>query len=99
MKYNFDWNPIKDSSNQRKHRLSFRQAATVFKDPRQITIYDEKHSQDEDRWTTLGVDSTGTIRVVIHTFEQVKPDVCRIRIISARKATKAEVLQYQEGDE
>lgn len=98
LEYSFDWDFAKEASNRRKHRVSFRQAATVFKDPRQISIYDDKHSQNEDRWTTLGIDSSGTLRVVIHTFESVSEGLCRIRIISARKATKAEILQYQESD-
>lgn len=98
MKYSFDWDVAKEASNRRKHRLSFHQAATVFKDPRQIAVYDETHSQDEDRWTTIGIDSSGIVRVVVHTFEQVGKSVCRIRIISARSATKTEILQYQASD-
>ena len=98
MEYSFDWDFAKEASNRRKHSISFRQAATVFRDPRQISIYDDEHSQGEDRWTTLGIDSSGTLRVVIHTFESVGEELCRIRIISARKATKAETLQYQESD-
>lgn len=42
MKYSFDWDAAKEASNRRKHRISFRQAATVFQDPRQISIYDER---------------------------------------------------------
>ncbi|MEO1395588.1 MAG: BrnT family toxin [Cyanobacteria bacterium J06634_5] len=99
MKYSFDWDAKKEISNRQKHRTAFRQAATVFEDPCQITIYDEKHSQKEDRWITLGLDSEGIVRVVVHTFDQLSKDVCKIRIISARKANKSEVFQYQEGDE
>jgi len=51
IRYHFDWNPIK---NQRKHNLSFRQAATVFRDPSQLSIYDEDHSENEERWITIG---------------------------------------------
>ncbi|WP_346293384.1 BrnT family toxin [Sphaerothrix gracilis] len=99
MRYRFDWAPAKDASNFQKHRISFRQAATVFRDPRQVSIYDAEHSQDEDRWITLGVDSSGVVRVVVHTFEQMSQEVCHIRIISARKATRAEILQYQGAEE
>jgi uncharacterized protein len=95
--YTFDWDPDKEASNIQKHKVSFRRAATVFRDPRQVSIYDDEHSQNEDRWITLGVDSGSVIRLVVHTFDQVSEDRCRIRIISARKATGGEILQYQEG--
>ncbi|MEG4859689.1 BrnT family toxin [Microcoleus sp. K1-B1] len=49
MDYNFDWNPAKEKQNIRKHQLNFRWASTVFRDRSQLTIYDEEHSQDEDR--------------------------------------------------
>ncbi|NOX61143.1 MAG: BrnT family toxin [Chloroflexi bacterium] len=42
------------------------------------------------------MDSTGVLRVVVHTFEQTSEDLCEIRIISARKATKRETRQYKE---
>ncbi|GAC1463513.1 MAG: BrnT family toxin [Chamaesiphon sp.] len=96
MRYNFDWNPAKEQQNIRKHGINFRQAATVFRDPNQLSIYDEIHSEDEDRWITIGLDSTGILRVVVHAFEQVNDSLCNIRIISARKATHSEAKQYEE---
>lgn len=98
MRYKFDWTPVKGRKNIRKHHISFRQAATVFRDPNQLTVYDEDHSEDEDRWVTIGLDSTGVLRVVIHTFEQLEEQLCHIHIISARKATKAEERQYREAN-
>ncbi len=98
MRYNFDWDPAKEKQNARKHKLAFRRAATVFRDPNQLSIYDEEHSQDEDRWITIGINGGGILRVVIHTFEQVDENLCEIRIISARKASNAEEKQYREGD-
>ena len=95
MRYNFDWNPIKEKQNIRKHKINFRLASTVFRDPYQLTLYDEEHSQYEDRWITLGLDDTGILRVIIHTFEQINQDCCLIRIISARKATFKEQQYYQ----
>ena len=94
--YRFDWDPEKEVLNIRKHRISFRRAATTFRDPNQLTLYDEEHSKTEDRWVTVGLDGTGTLRVVVHTFGQVDEDLCEIRIISARKATKREAEQYME---
>lgn len=98
MRYSFDWNSTKEQQNIRKHRVSFRQAATIFRDPNQLSIYDEEHSEAEERWITLGIDSTGVVRVVVHTFEQINDELCQIRIISARKATSLEMRQYREGD-
>ncbi|MCL1475753.1 BrnT family toxin [Argonema antarcticum A004/B2] len=96
MDYNFDWNSAKEKQNIRKHQLNFRLASTVFRDPYQLTIYDEEHSQDEDRWITIGLDETGILRLVIHTFEETDRSSCMIRIISARKATFIETQSYQE---
>jgi uncharacterized DUF497 family protein len=96
LRYRFDWDPGKERKNIHKHRVSFRQAATVFRDPNQLSTYDEEHSEEEDRWVTIGLDSAGVLRVVVHTFEQVEEDLCQIRVISARKATSAEAREYQE---
>ncbi len=95
MDYQFDWDPNKDQQNRRKHRFSFRQAATVFADPNQISLYDEEHSKKEDRWITIGLDSGGILRVVIHTFEQLTSTSVTIRIISARTATSSEAGYYR----
>jgi uncharacterized DUF497 family protein len=94
--YRFDWDPAKETQNVRKHKVSFRRAATAFRDPNQLSIYDEEHSEAEDRWVTMGLDSTGILQVVVHTFEQVDESLYEIRIISARKATRQEAGQYRE---
>ena len=97
MRYRFDWDPAKERSNIQKHKLSFRKAATIFRDPNQLSIYDEEHSEYEDRWVTMGLDDGGILQVVVHTFKQVDESLNEIRIISARKATSREARQYQEG--
>ena len=99
MRYDFDWDPPKEKANIRKHKVGFRKAATVFRDPNQLSIYDQEHSDAEDRWITIGIDSSGILRVVVHTFTQVAEDSCEIRIISARAATSRETRQYREGIE
>ena len=96
MRYEFDWDPNKEVKNVRKHKVSFHQAATIFRDPNQLSIYDEDHSEVEDRWITIGLDSAGVLRVVVHTFRQVRSDLCKIRIISARRATANEAKRYRE---
>ena len=99
MRYKFDWDPAKEKTNVRKHKVSFRRAATVFRDPNQLSIYDEEHSEYEDRWITMGIDSGGVLRVVVHTFEQIGESLCEIRIVSARKATSREARRYKESNE
>ncbi len=93
--HNFEWDPSKARQNLRKHRVSFERAATVFVDANQVSVHDEEHDADEERYITLGIDSTGIMLVVVHTFRQTSPSESNIRIISARKATKAEIKQHE----
>lgn len=94
MQYNFEWDPSKARENIRKHKVSFERAAHVFLDPYMLSVEDEEHSEEEDRWITLGVDKSGILLVVHHTFREVDPDNFSIRIISARKSTRGEAKQY-----
>ena len=96
MDYCFEWDPNKAAANQRKHGVSFDQAATVFLDPRALSLYDEDHSTEEDRRITLGIAATTGLLVVHHTYEESSSSVVRIRIISSRKPTKHEARQYTE---
>jgi len=96
VRYYFDWVPNKAKANQKKHGIGFEQASTIFLDPRMITVFDTEHSEHEDRWVTIGIDRIGILLVVVHTFQQLDADWCKIRIISARKATRKESKQYQE---
>jgi len=97
MNYNFEWDPNKAKSNISKHKISFEDASSVFKDKNAISIYDNKHSSEEDRWITIGLDAKTKILVVIHTFITIDKNNCNIRVISARKATKQEKTIYQKG--
>ena len=96
MRYTFEWDRIKAKENLRKHRISFDRAAEVFLDPLAISIFDEEHSEHEERWISVGKDRNGSVLVLIHTFSEVATDECKIRIISARKANKRETRQYEE---
>ena len=95
MNYNFEWDLKKAKSNVSKHKISFEDATSVFKNENAISIYDKKHSLKEDRWITIGLDTKTRILVVIHTFIIIDKDNCNIRVISARKATKQEKIIYQ----
>ncbi|MGM0520293.1 MAG: BrnT family toxin [Campylobacterota bacterium] len=97
MNYNFEWDPSKAKSNISKHKINFEDAATIFKDENAISIFDEEHSESEDRWITLGIDTKTRTIVVVHTFITIDKNNCNIRIISARKATKNEQKFYKEG--
>ena len=96
MRYYFDWDPNKAKANRKKHGIVFEQASTIFLDPRMIAVFDSEHSEHEDRWATIGIDGNGILLVAVHTFQQLGADSCKIRIISARKATRKESKQYQE---
>jgi hypothetical protein len=97
MEYVFDWDARKARFNVRKHGVAFPRASAVFLDPRAISIPDEEHSNDEERWVTMGLDAAGNVLVVVHTFAQVNPTRCLVRLISARTATRQELLQYHTG--
>ena len=94
--YHFDWDPLKAQSNLAEHKVSFRLAGSVFRDPLATTIFDEEHSEEEERWVTLGQAENGQYLVVIHTFSQTSPAEAIIRIVSARQATRREIQHYQE---
>ena len=97
MRYDFEWDTGKAKSNVRKHKINFERATTIFRDPNLLSIPDEEHSVNEERWLTMGLDENGSLLVVSHKFENLSNAVYRVRIISARKATKREETQYEEG--
>jgi uncharacterized DUF497 family protein len=97
--YEFEWDPVKVTANLSKRGVDFERAAQVFRDPLALTIPDEEHSVSEVRWITLGKDTTGQYLLVVHTFEQVTNELGRIRMISARRPTSAEVHAYEEDEQ
>ena len=87
----FEWDPKKAGANLLKHRISFAEAATILCDPLGITIFDPDHSQEEDRYITVGMSEHGRALMVAHTDRGN-----RIRIISARALSRAEREQYEK---
>jgi hypothetical protein len=85
----FEWDERKARASLRKHKVDFADAATVFEDLRAVTVTDE--NLDEERYATLGMDSLGRQLVVIYTVRGQ-----RIRIISARRATRRERADYEK---
>jgi len=92
MELTFEWDEEKDLSNQRKHGVSFAEAKTVFNDPRSITIADDEHSDEEDRYIDMGISSRG--RLIVVSYTEREPN---IRIISCRKAMKSERTTYEQA--
>lgn len=91
MKPNYEWDPQKAARNIQKHEVSFDEASSVFDDPFFITVLDEEHSSDEERYITVGLSDKNRLLLVAHAERNN-----RIRIISARRATKNEEKFYQE---
>jgi uncharacterized DUF497 family protein len=88
----YEWDPQKAAQNLRKHRVSFVEAATVFADPLAVTFDDPDHSSDERRFITIGCSSADRLLFVAHAEWETG-----IRIISARKATRKETHDHEEG--
>ena len=93
--YHFEWNEEKARTNHSKHKVGFRLATGVFRDPLALTIYDTEHSENEERWVTLGQAEKGQYLVVVHMHEIITATEVRIRIISARKADRLEIRDYE----
>jgi hypothetical protein len=89
----FEWDPEKAKRNFKTHRVSFDEASTVFNDTMSLTIHDPLHSDEEDRFVTIGNSFKNRLLLVVHVERGN-----RIRIISARKATRKEKKQYEENE-
>ncbi|HSB16892.1 MAG TPA: BrnT family toxin [Bryobacteraceae bacterium] len=88
----YEWDPTKAKVNLRDHGVSFEEAVTVFLDPLAVTYPDPDHSDEEDREITIGHSVKQRALFISHCQ---RGD--RIRIISARKATRKEREQHEEG--
>ncbi|MCL2356166.1 MAG: BrnT family toxin [Defluviitaleaceae bacterium] len=89
----FDWNPDKNKSNIKKHGVDFKEAETVFQDEMALEMFDEEHSEVEDRYIIIGISSKTRELTVCHCYRN-SGDI--IRIISARRATKNEAALYEK---
>ena len=82
----FEWDPAKAAANLRKHGVSFEDAQTAFSDEHARLVNDPDHSAEEERFVLLGLSSSLRLLVVAHCYRSADSV---IRIISARRATKA----------
>ena len=88
----FEWDPEKARANLAKHRVGFEEAASVFGDPLALSFDDPDRSVGERRKITFGHSRQQRLLVVAHTERGG-----RVRVISARAATRRERRQYEEG--
>ncbi len=84
----FEWDESKANLNKSKHGISFADTFAVFEDPNAVTV--EEFQGGEQRYVTIGMDAFGRVLVVVFTWREDN-----IRIISARKAVRYEVNQYE----
>ena len=84
----FEWNRSKARQNETKHGVSFADTFAVFEDPNALTL--DQLVSGEERHVTIGMDAFGRVLVVVYTWRGDN-----IRIISARKAVRSEVRQYE----
>ena len=83
--------PVRPGIIFQKHKVRFSDAEAVLFDPMALTIED-KSSQGEQRFVSVGSDALNRILVVVYTYRGAD-----IRLISARKATPKERKAYEEG--
>jgi uncharacterized DUF497 family protein len=88
----FEWDNEKARANLKKHGVSFGEATDVFYDPNALEDYDSEHSEEEKRFFIIGMSSWRLLYVV---YAERAGDA--VRIISARKADKAERKNYERG--
>ena len=88
----FEWDDTKEQINIKKHGMKFKTALLVFEDENRIEMYDKEHSDDEDRFITIGmINDTAVVTVAAVVYTERGE---AIRIISARTATKKEQEMY-----
>ena len=95
--FQFEWDEAKAAANLRKHGVSFELASSVFGDPRILTLADATHSESEERWFSIGLANNGVPMSVAYLWTDVGAGLIKIRLITARRATAAEILYYTES--
>lgn len=88
----FEWDDNKAKANLAKHGVSFSEAQTIFDDPLFVDFYDPDHSANEERYIIIGQSEQHRLLLVSYTERRNK-----IRLISAREATRLERDAYEEG--
>ena len=92
MALEFEWNAAKAAGNRKKHGVSFAEASTVFGDPLARLVDDPRHSAAEERLVLIGHSRRGRLLAVMFTERGQA-----IRLVSARRATSSERIEYEES--
>ncbi len=92
MRITFEWDEEKAKKNLQKHKINFAEAKTVFNDPFLFTFPDCDCPDKEQRFINIGNSVKERVLIIVHTERGQN-----IRIISCRKATRAERKVYEEG--
>lgn len=71
--YEFEWDEAKASANERKHDVTFELASSIFYDPRLLTVADLEHSEDEERWFSVGIARNGAVLSVVYSGRRPTP--------------------------
>jgi uncharacterized DUF497 family protein len=87
----------KARTNLRKQGVSSGRRPGVFRDPLALTTFDDEHSEDEERWVTLGRTPSGQYLMVVHTFARVSESEIHLRIVSARETDRQEIRDYEQA--
>lgn len=95
--YEFEWEDAKAESNLAKHGVDFMDAMSVLLDSLAMTRFDDEHSDDEERWVSVGRAGNDQLLLMVHTFSVTGPNTALVRLISARPATRREREQYEAG--
>jgi hypothetical protein len=93
----FEWDPRKAAANAVKHGVTFAAAATVFSDPNALDGPDLEHSGAEVRHLRLGRANDGRVLMVAYTLRESEDNAEKIRLISARRASRRERAAYAEN--
>lgn len=96
MEFRFEWDQPKAAANLSKHGIAFPLASTIFYDIFLLTVADLENSENEERWFSIGRASNGVLTSVVYLWTEINRAVIKVRLISARKSTQAEICQYEE---
>jgi uncharacterized protein len=99
MKTIFEWDDIKARINLEKHKISFDEASTIFLDPFLITFVDDFHSDEEERFISIGLSERNRVLLAVHMEREENNETIVIRLISCRKATQTERKRYEKENE
>ncbi|MGA2144260.1 MAG: BrnT family toxin [Bryobacteraceae bacterium] len=91
----FEWDPAKARTNQRKHGVTFEEAANLFDDPYALFEQDRTDETGETRWRAVGMAGALILLLVVHTIREEDQEEV-IRLISARRATRKERNRYEQ---